>query len=390
MKNEFLLKLKSKLKIKVQGKNIERFIKRLNASHIELLNITYLKYDTCIITIYEKDFEKVNEIKTIYNVDVVDTLGLIHIKKNIKKNNIFIFSLCFGLILLYFLSNVIYKVEIIHSSSDIRKMISSELSFYGIKEKSLKKSYKSIQQIKKQILEKHKNDIEWLEIEVVGTKYVVRLEERKISNINEETEYRNIIAKKSAIIKDVVARSGEVVKFKNDYVKTGETVISGEIKLNDEVKNLTRAEGNVYGEVWYKVHVEYPYTYYEKVLTGKKRKVFVLNFLNKSFEFSLSHFKNKNVKKNIIFKSILPISFTFDLQEEVKVKSGIYTSAEAVLQAQKEARDKIESKLNDKEYIISQKNLKVQSNESTIIVDEFFTVYEDITDYSKIEIVETE
>ena len=388
MKNEFLLKFKSKLKIKVEGKNLERFIKRLYTHHIELLNITYPKYNVAHITIYEKDFEKIEEIKTIYNVDVIDSSGLIHIKKKIKKNYSLIIFIILGIILLYFLSNIIYKVEIIHSSSSVRNMIKEELNNYGIKEKTLKKSYNQIQKIKKDILKKHKKDIEWLEIEVVGTKYVIRLEERKISNIKKETEYRNIVAKKSAIIKDVVAQSGEVIKFKNDYVKKGETVISGEIKLNDETKNLTRAIGNVYGEVWYSVHVEYPYTYYEQIKTGNKKKVFVLNFLNKKIEFSLNHFKNKSVKQKVIFKSILPISFTIDLQEELKVNSHIFTSAEAIVEAQKVARKKIESKLNDKEHILKEKCLKVTSNESTIIVDEFFTVYEDITDYSAIEEME--
>lgn len=388
MKNDFF---NSKIKIKVTGKNIERFLKRLNSNHIDLLDIKYPKHGVVILLIYKDDYEKVNEIKTIYNVDVVGTKGLIHLKKIIKKNEILLLFLIFGIGLLYFLSNVIFSVEIIHSSSDLRKMLNKELVSYGIKEKSIKKSYKEIQKIKNKILENHKKDIEWLEIEVVGTKYVVRVEERKISSITTETKNQNIIAKKSAIIKEIIAKNGEVIKFKNEYVEKGETVISGEIKLNDEIKNLTRAEGRVFGEVWYKVNVEYPYTYYEKIKTGKSKKVLVFNFLNHHFEFSFSHFKYKDTTSKTIFSSILPISFTLDLQEELKVISSINTSGEALLQAQKKAREKIKSKLKDKEYIIDQKNLKVEVKESTINIEEFFTVYEDITDYSDIqEIEETE
>ena len=43
------------------------------------------------------------------------------------------------------------------------------------------------------------------------------------------------------------------------------------------------------------------------------------------------------------------------------------------------------SQLNDNEYVIDQKNLKVSLKDSKIILDTFFTVYEDITDYAKIE-----
>ena len=42
MKNNIIYKYKSKVKIKVVGKNIERFIKRLKSNHIELLKIEYM------------------------------------------------------------------------------------------------------------------------------------------------------------------------------------------------------------------------------------------------------------------------------------------------------------------------------------------------------------
>ena len=45
----------------------------------------------------------------------------------------------------------------------------------------------------------------------------------------------------------------------------------------------------------------------------------------------------------------------------------------------------MKSQLNDNEYIIDQKNLKVSIKDSKIILDTFFTVYEDITSYKKIE-----
>ena len=43
MKNKIIYDFKNKLKIKVKGKNIERFIKRLITNNIELLKIDYIK-----------------------------------------------------------------------------------------------------------------------------------------------------------------------------------------------------------------------------------------------------------------------------------------------------------------------------------------------------------
>ena len=47
--------------------------------------------------------------------------------------------------------------------------------------------------------------------------------------------------------------------------------------------------------------------------------------------------------------------------------------------------DKIKSKLNDNEYIIDTKKLKVETNNSKIILELFVSVCEDITDYSLVE-----
>ena len=62
----------------------------------------------------------------------------------------------------------------------------------------------------------------------------------------------------------------------------------------------------------------------------------------------------------------------------------MYTEEEALNEAIKIARKKIEDGLSEKEYIISQKNLKVDMRNSKIVVDVFFSVYENITDYRDI------
>ena len=72
------------MKIKIQGKNIERFLRRLIQNKIDLLDIKYTKNNEVIVKIYAKDYEKIEEIKTIYAINVVDTYGFIKIKKMIN------------------------------------------------------------------------------------------------------------------------------------------------------------------------------------------------------------------------------------------------------------------------------------------------------------------
>ena len=390
MKNTFINKFKSSILIKVTGKNIERFIKRLISHKVEILDLKYIKYNEVIIKIYKKDYKKIKEIKTIYDIFIVDSYGFIKIKKIINMNKFMIISLIIGFILLLFLTNTIFEIEVVHNDSKTRERLINILEKYNIKVGKFKKNYDYITSVKEKILNDYKDEIEWLEIEDVGVKYIVRLELRKIPEQADIIENRHIVASKDAIIKIIESSSGQIVKNKNDYVHKGDIIISGSIKLNEETKKNIGAIGNVYGEVWYKTTIEYPLIYKEDKETGNKRTVYVLKILNKEIElFNFNKFKNKKVKSiPLLFSNLLPIRLEKQEQKEIKKIEFIYTEEEAVSAAINMAKEKIQSKLNDKEKVLSEKTLNIHENDSKIVVEIFFTVLENITEYEKIEEIE--
>ena len=383
MKNNFIYKFLSKIDLEIKGKHVERFIHKLAHHHIELLDIKYFKDRVCI-KIYKEDYPKVLNLKSIYEVNVVDASGLIKLKKIISVNKFIILAIVFGMGLLVFLTNVIFEVEVVHSSGSVRTFLVDELKSFGMKKYSLKKNFKDITSIKNEILTKYPDKIEWLEIEVVGTKYVVRVELREIPSKEEEPVTRHIVAKKDALIKKITALNGMVVKEINNYVKKGDIIISGNVSLNDETKGTVSAEGSVFGEVWYTLTVEYPYTYYEERLTGKSKKVVAFKFLNKSFEFFPS-FKNKKVTETILLKNnLLPIRLVLEQQEELIVIDQVLTEEEVIDKAILLGEEKMQKELSEHEYIVNNKVLKVNVKEDKVVVDIFFVVYEDITDYEEI------
>lgn len=386
MKNNFFLFFKSKIKINIKGRKIERFIKRLADNKINIYNMEMINRNETNIVILKSDYLKVLNIKSIYEFNIVGGTGMIKIRKTLKLNSLILVFLVIGIIVLQILSRMIFSIEVVHTDKSIRNKMLSELEKYGLKIHAFKKNYDEVQKIKEQILTNHKDDIEWLEIENIGTKYIVRLEERKIKNNEESNEKRHVIASKNAIIKKIEAENGEIVKEINSYVNAGDIIISGNITLNEQVKNTVSASGHVYGEVWYKVKVDYPLAYSEKHETGNSQKILVFNFLNKSYELGFKKYKDKNISSKTLLKHIfLPISFTYDNQREVIAIDEVYTIEQAIKKAEERAYSEINSKLNDKEKILSSKNLKVDVNDSKIELEMFFTVYEDITEYQKIE-----
>ncbi|MBR1377224.1 MAG: sporulation protein YqfD [Bacilli bacterium] len=370
--------------LNIKGKNIDNFIYRLHSKRIELLNISYINRKEVDIEIYDSDYVLVDEIKGTYEITTKKYKGIKKVKNMIIYHKIFICSIILGIVLFLTLTNLIYDVEIVYSGNNMREMLSDELKRHGIKKYSFAKSFDELESIKNQILIDRKDSLEWLMIERVGTKYIVRLEPRELNDIKEDNKLYNVIVTKDVIIKKVEASSGEIVKNVNDYAKKGDVVISSDILLYDNLKARVSASGIVYGETWYKVNIEYPLNYYEEKETGNVKTLYNIKFLDRYIGFG--SFKNKKIEDNYILKSdILPVALNKQTQREIEIINYTLGYNEALEHAKEEGRKKMKERLDEDEYIIDEKSLKIEMKDSKIVVDMFYTVYENVTGYIEIE-----
>ena len=371
--------------VKIEGKDIRRFIKTLYKRKIELINIVYDE-ENILVKLDKTNYKKLLEIKTIYEITLTRLYGFTKYKFLLDKYKIFIFSLLLGFCFLFFLSNIIFEVEVVHRKEEIRSLLFQELHRYNIEKYNFVIPFSKQEKIVEDILKNNKEKLEWLEIERVGVKYIVRVEERIINNITNNQGKRHVIAGKDGIVMHIDASRGEIIKKKNDYVKKGDIIISGNITKGEEIKNTVSAEGNVYAEVWYEVDVEIPLTYREEYKTGKSKNTLTFTFLNNRYSvLDLFPYKNKKITENIIFKNnILPVKLSFNKEEELKVIDEVYTYEEAIDKAIGLAREKMQIKLDKNEKILYEKKLKTTQNNSTILVTVFFKVYENITAYQEI------
>ena len=133
MRNIVLNKFDNTVKLRITGKNIDRFLNRIFKSKIELLNIDKINRKEAIIRIYETDYEKLLKIKSIYEVELIGISGISKFKKNLLKNKYLLLLLVIGYFLILILSNVVFDIQIIHSNSKIRNLVTEELKKNGIK-----------------------------------------------------------------------------------------------------------------------------------------------------------------------------------------------------------------------------------------------------------------
>ena len=369
------------VEVSIKGRNVNNYLKWLLKQRIELYKIKIINYKELNIIINKKDYSLLFNYSKIYKITIKKEYGILKIKSFIKKYHLILLSIIISISIIYFLSNLIFSISIITNDKEMIKILNKELDKYNIKRFKLKKSIDELNQIKENILKDHNDIFEWLEITESGTKYIVKFVERQKEKIINEYTYQSITSSKNAIITDIRAYSGEKIKKINDYISKDEVAISGIISKPDNSVIYTKAKGYIYGEVWYKVDVEYPYTYYEEKLTGKNKLVLSFNLLNNKISlFPYKKYKEFKTKEKYSLKDQFNIfKLSIDKEYEEIIYDEIYTKEEAIEKAKNVAKDKL---LKGNNKIINIKNIIILNKEelnSKIKISFFISTEEDIT-----------
>ena len=363
--------MNKQVKIEVTG-SVNRFINKCISNKIYLSNISYIDNNKIICIINLDDYKKIKRLNYYSKIKIVSYVGINKVKEMIKNNIFYIIIFILAFILIDIITSYIVDIEVIHSSSSIRKLIYKELDNNNVKKYSFAYDFNELEKIQDNILINNKDKLEWISITKDGMKYIIRCEERKIKEINKESGYRNIVAKKDAYITKIISTKGVNLVRSGEYVKKGDVLISGEIKLYEEVKGDTLATGYVYGNVWYNVEVSIPKEENKKEYTGKSR--FNININDKIF------FKNKYKyfsQENIREIKILGLKIKFYKEKEYGYKKHILSDEEV----ENLVNDKIKEKFSNIGTISSQKVLKKEINNSTIDYRVFVICNELISEY---------
>ena len=117
MKEKIFRIFSSNIKIRVSGRNINNFIKRIIKNNIKIVKLTPRSHKEIDLIIDYNDLEEIEKYKTIYDIKIVRYYGKLHIIKFLKKNRFILlfllllrFSQSFILVFIYiFLSHLIYN-----------------------------------------------------------------------------------------------------------------------------------------------------------------------------------------------------------------------------------------------------------------------------------------
>ncbi len=375
----------SYVRLRIEGKNPDLFFKLYVINKISYKNLKRRK-GVLELTVKYEDYLFLENKKGIYNIYVIKEYGLIKYKNFILKNISLVIAFIISLIYLFVISNMAFNIDVIHNDKEIRALVYDELQKNGISKYHFIPSFKKRRKILDKIVKENKDELEWLEIERKGSILNVKVTERIMNKKEESTKPRHIIAKKSGVIMSITASHGEILKKKNDYVNEGEILISGDIIKDETVKGQVRAEGSVYAETWYLVNVSYPLNYEETIYLSKVKNNLILSIFGHDVPLFKNYSKNYiENSKTIVKDKIFPFEIRIEKQRKIKVNKQKYTEKQALSKAIEVASKKIEKKLGSDEYIIDKKALNFTMNDSTIEVEVFFKVCENITAYKDVD-----
>lgn len=375
----------SYVRLRIEGKNPDLFFKLYVINKISYKNLKRRK-GVLELTVKYEDYLFLENKKGIYNIYVIKEYGLMKYKNFIIKNISLVTAFIISLIYLFVISNMAFNIDVIHNDKEIRALVYDELEKNGISKYHFIPSFKKRRKILDKIIKENKNELEWLEIERKGSILNVKVTERIMNKKEESTKPRHIIAKKSGVIMSITASHGEILKKKNDYVNEGEILISGDIIKDETVKGQVRAEGSVYAETWYLVNISYPLNYEETIYLSKVKNNLILSIFGHDVPLFKNYSKNYiENSKTIVKDKIFPFEIRIEKQRKIKVNKQKYTEKQALSKAIEVASKKIEKKLGSDEYIIDKKALNFTMNDSTIEVEVFFKVCENITAYKDVD-----
>lgn len=343
---------------------IDKFILKCTNNNINLYNVKKTK-DYILVDIKDESIDEVKRINYQSNIEVIKYISIKSKIKSILNYKYDLFLLFLLLIFLYLLSNTIIKIEIKHEDNEIKAKVKEILKDNKIKILTFRKNNKELNNISDKIIKENKDFIEWLSITNIGMKYIVSIEDRIKPTKAKEQSYCNLISTHDAIITKINTIKGNTLVEKNKLVKKGDLLVSGDIVFDEEVKNSICADGVIYGETWYKVHISYPYKYETKQYTNNKR----ITIKYKNEYLYKKNYKNYDSKTLFKYKD-----FEIIEEREYITITNQYTYKEAKNNAIKSIKDKLLEKTGPNSKIIKQNVLKETQKNSKIELDIFVSI----------------
>lgn len=375
----------------VKGANPELFFQKCVRHGIEVWNMQKESQHACYGNIKLQHVPLLKSLKrgTNYKLKFVKKRGFPFYVKQFFKNKHIIIGLILSALFIFWLSNIVWKVEITGVPKELEEQISERLHHYGIHRGAWALSIDSPGIIQKKLI----NDIPellWIGVHKKGTTFILEGVEKIVVEEEEVDGPRNLVATKKGVISKMHVSKGKPQVAVDEYVEPGDVLVSGKLDLSDDADDkkeptLIAAEGDIRARTWYETSVTVPLEVNYEVLTGeRKRKYFIqigavkvpvwgfgkpdYDAFHRESDTSALHF----------LKWKLPIKFDVTTLSEKEYRKVERTKDEAIDHGLEQARRELRLQLGPDAEIISEKILHDVTENGKVKLILHMNVEEDI------------
>lgn len=334
------------LKIQISGSQVRRFLRLCTSQGIKIWNIKYIDdmTYTCSILWSEIYGTKSSLRKTRSKIRILQRHGFPKWIKFWKRHLILFIFILFIIAGSLNLRRYVWHIEIDGNSYISDKLIVKMLDETGVAV-GQKKSRIDGDEIEKYLRIKF-DKICWASAHVEGTCLYINVEEEQYDpavyeDPKAKDECTNIYAKYDATITSIITRSGTACVKKNDEVKKGDLLVSGECPILDDNQEVTKylyvnSDADIFGRVVYEYQKELPVTENIKTKTGNNYSKYFIGIFDYNVHTPVFGKEYKNYEKEEIYHQFkigkdfyLPIYYGQIKYKETKIKKIVYSKQEA-------------------------------------------------------------
>lgn len=349
--------------VRVEGLNPEKFINICSMNGINLWDIKKISYTVIEFKMKHTEYKYLKDIikRTSSRTKIMKKKGFNFIYGKMRRRKFFIIGIAAFLIILFYLSNILWVIDINGCKKISKELIYNTLKSSGLNEGKLKSNI-NLRDIESEVLKQIK-EISLINIKFIGTRAKVEIVERTMPpEIIPLEKPTNIIANRDGIVTKVLSYKGQPMVQVGDYVKKGQILISGIITDSTNVPSkIVHAMGIVSAKTWYESKQEISYDYTFEIRTGRLKKKLYYNIMGKKvcIKNDTIDFLNYDILEEKKFLKVAdyetPIEILTEYYYEKEHQTIKLTPEEAVEIAIKKADEAINKLLPEDPQILERK-----------------------------------
>lgn len=386
------------LTVYVRGERPELFFKELANSGIYTWQVIMQNEHLCQGNIRSFDINFVQKIAQDhgYEITLGNKRGLPYLFNRLWRRKELIVASLLSFIFLVGLSQVIWTIDISGVSKEVEVKINDTLKKQGVKLGSFKFLLDQTSHIQQNILQEVP-ELLWIGVEQKGTRLTFTgIEKITQDNIDGKESPQHLVAGKNGIVHEMRITKGVPLVSINDFVKTGDKLVSGNlfdalpeerIDEDETIKDqqLVTAKGEVIAKTWYEVQVSIPLEVNYDTITSNHLNKYYLSVGDKRllvWGFKQPKFKFVHIESDersiINFKQGWPIIWVKDTLHEKREYTYKRTEKEAKAMGMAQAKVSLKRQLGKNANILSQKVLHEATESGKVKLNLLITVKENI------------